>query len=127
MGFCGVLICIQPGADTFDPWTLAGLAGALFAAGVTIMVKRLTRTEAPLTIMVWSYIIMGLCSAAPLPWMWHTPNWQELGLIAGSDFLDLRHVLARRRRGLDLAPPVGAVVERHVALETGQASQLWEI
>jgi drug/metabolite transporter (DMT)-like permease len=84
VGFCGVLICIQPGAETFDPWTLAGLAGALFAAGVTIMVKRLTRTEAPLTIMVWSYIIMGLCSAALLPWMWHTPNWQELGLIAAS-------------------------------------------
>jgi drug/metabolite transporter (DMT)-like permease len=84
VGFCGVLICIEPGAGTFDPWTIAGLAGALFAAGVTITVKRLTRTEAPLTIMVWSYIVMGLCSAAPLPWLWHTPNWQELTLIAAS-------------------------------------------
>ncbi len=84
VGFAGVLICINPGADTFDPWTLAGLAGAVFAAGVTIMVKRLTRTEAPLTIMVWSYVVMGFASAVPLPWLWHTPNWYELGLIAAS-------------------------------------------
>ena len=83
-GFVGVLVCIQPGGTDFDPWTLAGLAGSLFAAGSAISIKRLTRTDSPLTIMLWAYVVMGIGSALPLPWMWITPNLTDFGLIAAS-------------------------------------------
>jgi drug/metabolite transporter (DMT)-like permease len=83
-GFAGVLVCIQPGGTDFNPWSIAGLAGSFFAAGAAISVKRLTTTDGSLTIMVWSYIVMGLCSAIPLPWLWVTPTTTELGVIAAS-------------------------------------------
>jgi drug/metabolite transporter (DMT)-like permease len=83
MGFMGVVICVQPGAGGFDPWTIVGVIAALFAAGVTTMIKRLTATEPPLRIMVWSYVIMTLMAAAPAMYSWQTPTGQELIYICG--------------------------------------------
>ena len=83
VGFMGVVICVQPGAGGFDPWTIVGVIAALFAAGVTTMIKRLTATEPPLRIMVWSYVIMTLMAAAPAMYSWQTPTGQELIYICG--------------------------------------------
>jgi drug/metabolite transporter (DMT)-like permease len=81
-GFCGVVICTQPGSDgAFDEWMLVGLATAVFAAAVSTSVKNLTRTEAPLTILVWSYVIMGTFAAIPAFLTWKTPNLYELAVI----------------------------------------------
>ena len=82
VGFFGVVICIQPGAAGFDPWTLVGVLAALFAGGVTTMVKKLTSTEPPLRIMVWSYVLISLFALIPCIWMWQTPTLTELGYIA---------------------------------------------
>lgn len=84
VGFAGVLVCVQPGASSFEPWTLAGLSAALFSAGVAVSVKRLTRTDSPLTIMVWTYLLMGFMAAVPAAFVWHTPSWEELALVAAS-------------------------------------------
>lgn len=81
-GFGGVLVCVWPDSGGFDPWTLAALSGALFAASVSTMIKRLTRTEAPLTIMLWTYIVMGTAAIAPAWWTWRTPTAMDLALIA---------------------------------------------
>jgi drug/metabolite transporter (DMT)-like permease len=82
VGFLGVIICVQPGAEDFDEWTLSALAFALCGAGVTIMVKRLTRTERPLTIVTYTYLVMGVVSAVPCMLSWRTPTAYELGLVA---------------------------------------------
>lgn len=84
VGFVGVLVCVQPGDGAFDPWTLAALLAALFSAGVTVFIKRLTRTESPLTIMAWSYIIMGVVTTLPTLVLWRTPTLTELALVAAS-------------------------------------------
>ena len=63
VGFGGVLICLDPGAGAFDPWTLVALLGAFATAGVATSIKRLTETESPLTIVVLSYLIMGSLAA----------------------------------------------------------------
>ncbi|MDE0781139.1 MAG: DMT family transporter [Alphaproteobacteria bacterium] len=82
IGFLGVVLCIQPGATGFDPWTIVGVVAALFAAGVTTMIKRLTSTEPPLRILVWSYLIIGLIAVLPTAMIWKTPSFGELGIIA---------------------------------------------
>lgn len=82
VGFLGVVICVQPGADTFNPWTLVALAFALFGAGVTTMVKRLTSTESPLTIVFYTYVQMGLMAVVPAYLTWTTPSFNELAIVA---------------------------------------------
>ncbi|MCB1745219.1 MAG: DMT family transporter [Gammaproteobacteria bacterium] len=82
VGFLGVLICIQPGAESFNPWAVVGVLAALFGAGVTTAVKRLTDTEAPLTIVLWTYVLMGAMATLPALYTWLTPTPVELALIA---------------------------------------------
>ena len=82
IGFAGVVVCVQPGAAGFEPWTLVGAVAAIFAAGVTTMVKRLTTTEPPLRILVWSYLIIGLIAPIPAAAIWKTPTIDELIAIA---------------------------------------------
>ncbi len=82
IGFIGVVVCVQPGAAGFDPWTLVGALAAVFSAGVTTMIKRLTSTEPPLRILVWSYVIIGLIAAVPAAVVWKTPTLYELAIIA---------------------------------------------
>ncbi len=82
VGFVGVLICMQPGTASFDPWTLAGLSFALFAAGVTTAIKRLTVTESPLTILIYTYLLMGVIALVPALLTWHAPDATELCLMA---------------------------------------------
>ena len=81
VGFVGVLICLQPGTETFDPWTLAALTGALFGAGVTTAVKRLAATDGTLTIVIYTHLLMGLMTLVPAIIVWRTPNATELLLV----------------------------------------------
>ena len=48
----------------------------------TTTIKRLTSTEPPLRILVWSYIMMSLMAAAPAAYTWRTPTLEELAYIA---------------------------------------------
>ena len=82
VGFCGVVICMQPGSGgQTSLWVLVGLSAAVFAAAVSTTIKDLTRTEAPITILVWSYFIMGSFAAIPAILTWKTPNLQEVVII----------------------------------------------
>lgn len=80
-GFAGVVVCVQPSADTFDPWTLTAIGFALVAAGVTVVVKRLSETESPLTIVFYTYVYMGAVALAPALLNWESPTIHELLLV----------------------------------------------
>ena len=77
-GFIGVVVCMRPGADDFEPWTLAALGMALLGAGVTTTIKRLTSTEAPLTITTYAYLMMGGVAIVPALFDWRVPGAEEL-------------------------------------------------
>jgi drug/metabolite transporter (DMT)-like permease len=82
VGFGGVVLCMQPGdGGTTSIWVLVGVSAAVFAAAVSTTVKNLTRTEAPLTILVWSYCVMGSFAAVPAILTWKQPNLYEVGVI----------------------------------------------
>ena len=82
VGFAGVLICLQPGTAEFDPWTLCALAFALVTAIIATLVKRMTFTESPLTIVAWTYVLMGALSLIPALVVWRAPSIDEMVLIA---------------------------------------------
>lgn len=82
IGFAGVVITTQPGGEAgFNPWIFVSLGSAMFAAGVAISIKNLTRTEAPITILVWAYALMGLFALGPALYTWEMPNLHELSLV----------------------------------------------
>jgi drug/metabolite transporter (DMT)-like permease len=53
-GFIGVLIVAQPGSGHFPLWgAVTGLLGALGTAGVSILLRQITRTESAMTVVFW--------------------------------------------------------------------------
>jgi drug/metabolite transporter (DMT)-like permease len=81
VGFAGVLIVIRPGADTVSPYAVLVLLSALFAAVVSVIVKRLTATESPATIVLYQSVFMTLLSVPLALLYWRTPTLVELPFL----------------------------------------------
>lgn len=81
IGFLGVLVMINPGENGLDPAMAAALAGTLCVAVVVVLVKRLSATEAPLTILFTFGIVSTIGSVVPAALVWQTPTWTELALM----------------------------------------------
>jgi S-adenosylmethionine uptake transporter len=76
LGFIGVLIVMQPGAQTVSPYAALVLLGALLGAATSLMIKRLTATERVSTI-VWYQALFATVLALPLSLLyWRTPDAQ---------------------------------------------------
>ncbi len=81
VGFVGVLIMIRPGEAGLDPALLAALFGTLCVAVVVVLIKRLSTTEAPLTILFTFGVVSTLVSAIPAALVWRMPTAEELILL----------------------------------------------
>lgn len=81
LGFIGVLIMINPGENGLDPAMAAALVGTLCVAVVVVLVKRLSATEAPLTILFTFGLVATAASTVPAIVVWQTPTWPELTLL----------------------------------------------
>ena len=74
VGFFGVLIVLQPGAEAISPYALLILGGTVLGAAVTLMIKRLTLTEQIATI-VWYQALISTVFALPLCLLhWRMPD-----------------------------------------------------
>lgn len=92
-GFVGTLIILRPGSDAFTPGALFAVASALLAATVTLTVKSLSRTESPVTIVLYFNILVIPLSFALALFVWETPAlhlWPWLILVG---FLATAHQL----------------------------------
>ena len=89
-GFAGVIVIVNPGGVTWQIGTVAGVGSALFGALVNIWLRRLSRTEATVTIALYynttGVVLCGLWLGtfgwvAPLgdDWLWLV----ALGLVGG--------------------------------------------
>ena len=97
VGFIGVLIVVQPGADTFSAGTLVALLAAGLSGAVAISIKFLTRTEKPDTIVFYTTLIWVPLSLLPALWVWVTPTgitW--LWVVAAGFFGTSGHMLWTR-------------------------------
>jgi drug/metabolite transporter (DMT)-like permease len=74
LGFVGVLIVLQPGAQAISPYAVLVLLSAVSGAATALLIKRLTATEAVATI-VWYQALFATALALPLSLLhWRMPD-----------------------------------------------------
>jgi len=83
VGFAGVLIMVQPGAEMIDRGSLVALTAAVCYALAMIAMRQLGRTEKPVTTVFYFTVVSTLLSALALPFGWTTPDGHALALMAG--------------------------------------------
>jgi len=85
LGVVGVAVIVRPGVDHVDPGQLIALAAAVGFAISVILVKSLTRTDRPVTIVFWMLVVQSVIGAVPALLVWRTPTaavWPWVLVIA---------------------------------------------
>jgi len=87
VGFAGTLVVLHPGIEAISVGALLALTNAVSISFTTIMVKKLTASEPPETIVTYMALLMTPLSLLPALFVWQTPGpltlvW--LGLLAGA-------------------------------------------
>lgn len=77
-GFGGTLIIIRPGGDAFDWALLLPLGLVVSNAWFQVLTSKLTRTEDPVTMQLYTGWVGTLLTSLTLPFVWVTPEhgWQ---------------------------------------------------
>lgn len=84
LGFVGVLVMVQPGANTEAPLAQgAAILSSLLFAFSFVSIKAMTNNNDPLVIMVYSCLLGILFTAAPAAWLWRTPSLPQAVLLFG--------------------------------------------
>lgn len=93
VGFAGVLVVLNPGADFAAGFggehgmgTLIALAGAVMTALITIAVRDLGRTEAAATIVFWFSLLSMIPLGIALPFVYTPHDAHEWLLLIGLGF-----------------------------------------
>mgnify|MGYP002780483387 CR=1 FL=1 len=89
LGFAGILV-IAFGQGAFQGalppaarWgLLVAVMQGVFSAITTLTVRSLSATEASTTIVLWQSLLMTSFTAVALPFVWVTPGWWDLWLLA---------------------------------------------
>lgn len=81
VGFLGVLVMVGPGGHGLSVAMAAALFGALCVATVSVIIKKLSQTEPPLSILFSFGIVSTVASAGPAILVWQTPTLGELTLL----------------------------------------------
>ena len=83
VGFAGVLVITRPGRELFNLGALAALLSAFSYALAMISVRQMSRTEHPVTIVVYFHFIGTVAMGLLLPFGWVTPDWIGLAVLVG--------------------------------------------
>lgn len=102
VGFCGVLIALQPSAETITWPALLALAGSLSFAGLMI-VTRLLRGTAEIVLATTQIASTFLCGAIAVAFAWRTPGVADFGLFALMGVISIGALFCVNR-ALKLAP-----------------------
>ena len=87
LGFVGALIILRPGIEVMTPGALLMITGSVFVATSILLVKVLSRTESPNTMVLMVALIATPISAIPLFWVWEMPqgiNWLWLACVGAA-------------------------------------------
>ena len=82
IGFVGVGLIIQPGTDAMQPASLLPIAAAMCMACAGMITKRLVSTESTVSMLFYLMMITTPVSLVPALFVWQTPSWGALGLMA---------------------------------------------
>lgn len=81
VGFIGVLIVTNPGADTFQVGAIFALANAMIYGSVTAAVRGMTATESAETLLMYQLLLITAFFSLLLPLGFAVPTWADAGLM----------------------------------------------
>jgi drug/metabolite transporter (DMT)-like permease len=81
VGFLGVVVMLRPGLGSFEAAAVAGLAGSMFGAMVSVTLRRLTQQEREITILAYLGVVGSIITGLPAAFVWITPTGPELLLM----------------------------------------------
>lgn len=91
VGFGGVLLAAQPeGFGSFNIYGLFAIGHAACAGLVMVIIRILSRTDRPVTILAYQAFAIGIMMIPPAIWFWQTPTpleWLLLVAIGGISVL----------------------------------------
>jgi drug/metabolite transporter (DMT)-like permease len=83
VGFIGVLIVAWPSSgQAINVYGLLAIGSAAAVAIVTILVRKLSQVDPPITILCYQALGVGILMIPPTIWFWQTPTLAELVLLA---------------------------------------------
>jgi len=96
-GFVGILIILRPGVAVIDHGTLAVLGAAVGFAMTLTITKHMTRTDAPIVILLYMSVIQLPMGIALSAFVWVTPDWLQLFwlLVVGAVGLSAHYCTAK--------------------------------
>jgi drug/metabolite transporter (DMT)-like permease len=81
VGFAGALIMLRPDLDGVNIALVSALGGSLLISVNIAIVRWLSSTEKPETIIFYFGIIGGALMCAPAMLVWRNPSWEAWGLL----------------------------------------------
>ena len=110
VGFIGVLIMLQPGGSDFTIYGVYALIGAAAAGMVMVIIRLLSRTEKPATILLYQAVGVALVMLMPALYFWQPPTaleWVLLILIGVTGWISqLANIYAYKFGEASLLAPV---------------------
>jgi drug/metabolite transporter (DMT)-like permease len=86
IGFIGVLIVTNPGANSLTLGALFALVNAIMYGTVTIAVRGMTRTESANTLVIWQLTILAIFHSFLLFFGWRWPTPLDAAMLFGTGF-----------------------------------------
>ena len=80
IGFCGVLLIVQPTGEV-NPWMLVALLGAISGCGVFIVLRKLAAEPVMVTSLYSHFFAVAMLAPFAI-WFWQTPTAYEWLLLA---------------------------------------------
>jgi len=103
LGFCGVMMIIQPSGEGFNIYALMSLAATLIFAGRDLMTRKIPPSTPSILITLATASTVWLLAGGVLSWQgWVPMSWYDVGLLAiASVFLSAGYysVIAAMRQG----------------------------
>jgi len=81
-GFIGIVIILQPGAET-HPAQVIALAAAISMALIAVITKKMTKDHSTNTLVFYGNLFIILVCIGPTIAYWQTPSLVQLAMIAG--------------------------------------------
>jgi drug/metabolite transporter (DMT)-like permease len=88
IGFVGVLIVTNPGANSLTLGALFALINAVMYGSVTVAVRGMTRTESANTLVVWQLAVLAFFHSFLLFFGWQSPTPLDAVMLFGTGFVN---------------------------------------
>src|SRR5580658_6023554 len=86
IGFVGVLIVTNPGANSLTLGALFALVNAVMYGSVTVAVRGMTRTESANTLVIWQLTVLAFFHSFLLFFGWRWPTPLDAAMLFGTGF-----------------------------------------